>query len=44
MDYFARLATSDSDDESIDEAELCSTIGNDVWNDWCAGERAPEAA
>ena len=31
-----------TDDDTIDEADLCSTIGNDVWNDWCAGERIPE--
>ena len=29
-------------DDTIDEAELCSIIGNEVWNDWCAGERVPE--
>ena len=32
-----------TDDETIDERELCATIGNDVWADWCAGERAAEA-
>ena len=29
-----------TDDETIDEAELCSTIGTSVWDDWCGGERA----
>ena len=32
-----------TDDDTIDEADLCSTIGNDVWADWCGGERAPES-
>jgi hypothetical protein len=29
-----------TDDDSIDTDELCSMIGNAVWADWCAGERA----
>lgn len=33
--------TSNSDEIDCDEVE--SWIGNDVWNDWCSGERAPES-
>ncbi len=29
-----------TDDDTIDARDLCSIIGNDVWSEWCAGERA----
>lgn len=32
-----------SSDPEIDRAELRSIIGNEIWSDWCGGERAPEA-
>lgn len=30
-----------SDDDTIDCDSLCSLIGNEIWSDWCGGERAP---
>lgn len=35
------LVTSNSDE--IDCEGLCQIIGNDIWNDWCSGERAPKS-
>ena len=32
-----------TDDDTLDECEICTWIGNEVWSEWCAGERAEES-
>ena len=42
VDESALESRVETDDDEIDEDELCSWIGVDVWDEWCGGERAPE--